>query len=295
MVIVKMLGGLGNQLFQYAMGRNLAYLNDTELKVDLTWFSSEQETTRRSFFLDKFNITYGVASNEEIKKYFILRKFLGRDLYEAIIPFKCKRYIRLKEFQPFDGKYLKLGGNVYLEGYWTDERYFAEVSNIIRREFTLKHELSQRSKKISELIQKTESVSIHIRRGDYVANRNFSPIFNVCDHKYYINAINEITRNISKPHFFIFSDDIGWARQNIKFGHHAVYVSGGEGDLPHEELVLISRCRHNIISNSTFSWWGAWLNSSDGKTIIAPDRWFNRQGHHGGECVPSTWKKIAVE
>lgn len=263
--------------------------------MDLTWFTSAEETTKRSLDLDKFNIKYSRATEDEISKYLALRKFMGRDIYEAIIPFKHKKYVKLKEFQAFDDKYLKLGGSVYLEGYWTDERYFADIANIIRKEFTLIRELSPTNKNISELIKQTESVSIHIRRGDYITNSNFSPIFNICNHKYYSRAISEIVNRSIDPCFFIFSDDIEWARQNIRTGHETVYVSGAGGDLPHEELVLMSMCKHHIIANSTFSWWGAWLNPNEGKIVVAPEKWVNSAEYQSGDLVPPTWLKIAIE
>lgn len=294
MIIVKIFGGLGNQLFQYAMARSVAYRNNVEFKVDLSWFLNDRVETPRKFSLDKFNVKYSLANDNEVNKYLTLKKIMGRDLYETMIPFKYKKYIRQREFQNFNNKYMNMRGNVYLDGYWTDERYFTDVTQFIRKEFALQNELSPMNKEISDIIQDTESVSIHVRRGDYVTSKNFEPIFNICNEQYYKQAVSEIVKRIAKPNFFIFSDDIEWARQNVKTGHNTVYVSGLDGGLPHEELILMSTCKHNVIANSTFSWWSAWLNSNTGKIVIAPGKWFNLSAQHGGECVPSTWYKIAV-
>lgn len=294
MVIAKILGGLGNQLFQYAMARSVAWRNGSEVKLDLAWFLSE-EGRNRKFYLDRFRIKYGLATDSEIRERLRLRKLLGRDLYNAIIPFRRKRYIKLKEFEPFDGKYLELGGDVYLEGYWTDERYFGNISSFLLSEIALVDELGHHNKSISRLVRNTESVSIHIRRGDYVTDRRFRSIFNVCDDKYYAEAISRIACTVKNPCYFIFSDDIEWARKHIRTGGETVFVSNADGQSPHEELILMSMCRHNIIANSTFSWWGAWLNRNEGKTVIAPGKWFNLPGRHGGDCVPPAWSKIEID
>lgn len=294
MVIAKIFGGLGNQLFQYAMARNVAERNGSQLKVDLSWFESPDVATRRIFGLNSFIIQLRNASEAEINRCLMLRKAFGRDIYETIVPFRYKKYIKTKEFQVFNEIYLRLGGDVYLDGYWADERFFCDIANIIRKEFKLSGGLSPNNSNYSSIIDETESVSVHIRRGDYVTSSQFSPIFNICDQSYYRRAIDLIADKITHPVFFIFSDDIEWARQNLNPKHKVVYVSGAEGKLPHEEMILMSRCKHNIIANSTFSWWGAWLNPNNKKIVIAPDKWVNIPGAYGDQIVPPTWAKIAV-
>ena len=294
MVIAKILGGLGNQLFQYAMGRSLASRTGSELKLDLDWFASEG-APGRSFLLDRFNIHYRVATDPDIRALLRWRRLLGRDLHEALVPFHRKKYIRLRDFEPFREKYRTLGGNVYLEGYWTDERYFRDMSHELRSEFTLRGELSPYHRRMSEAIAGSESVSVHVRRGDYVTHDRFRPIFDICNREYYAKAIDEIVRTVPDPRFFVFSDDIEWARRHLRTGHDTAYVSQADGDSPDEELVLMSLCRHNIIANSTFSWWGAWLNRNEGKRVVAPGKWFNIPGRNGGECVPASWTKIEIE
>ncbi|MDD2273216.1 MAG: alpha-1,2-fucosyltransferase [Desulfuromonadaceae bacterium] len=295
MVIAKIYGGLGNQMFQYAMARSVAERNGLQLKVDLSWFSSPVGTTQRIFGLDSFNIKLVNANESEIANCLALRKILGRNLYEAIVPFNYKKYVRTKDFQSFSEKYLRLKGDVYLEGYWTDERYFADNADIVRNEFTLLRELSSENSKIASSIDTTESISIHVRRGDYISNSQFHSIFNICDQHYYHRAIELISGKVSSPVFFIFSDDIDWARRNIKVGHDVVYVSGPKSELPHEELILMSRCKHNIIANSTFSWWGAWLNRNQKKVVVAPDKWVQKTGSYGTQIVPATWTTVSAE
>ena len=294
MVIVKLYGGLGNQMFQYAMARTVALRNGVQLELDLTWFSAPSTTTGRYFGLDKFNVQLCRASDTEIERCLALRKILGRDLYEAVIPFRFKKYIRTRDFQLFSEKYLKLRGDLYLEGYWTDERYFAEFPEIIKNEFTLSSELSGNNSMIASSMDVSESVSLHIRRGDYVTDSRFQTIFNICDENYYRRAVDLISERVTKPVFYIFSDDIEWVRENIHIGYDVVYVSEAGGCLPHEEIHLMGRCKHNIIANSTFSWWGAWLNSNEEKIVIAPEKWVNNSSGYGGQIVPLGWNRISI-
>lgn len=297
MIITKMCGGLGNQLFQYAMARNLALKNGTSLKLDLDWFSKCSCTAKREFMLDAFNVEYAVADKHEIQSCKLPRKLLGKGIYDNLLPFSMKPYVKFKEFHGFDRRCLNINAarrNVYLEGYWTDERFFLEHADVIRSEYTLRNSMSHQNLQFLQMIDSTESVSLHLRRGDYVNNAHFAPIFDVCTTEYYQLAIEMIGKTLQDPVFFVFSDDIAWVRENIPFRGQVLFVSDEQCSLPHEELVLMSRCKHNIIANSTFSWWGAWLNGNRTKKVIAPDTWFNVANTTGASIVPLSWETIAV-
>lgn len=297
MIIARICGGLGNQLFQYAMARNLALKNGTSLKLDLDWFSKCSCTAKREFMLDAFNVEYGVADKHEIQSCKLPRKLLGKGIYENLLPFSMKPYVKFKEFHGFDGRCLHIRAarrTVYLEGYWTDERYFLENADIIRAEFTLRTSMSHQNLQFLQMIDSTDSVSLHVRRGDYVSDTHCAAIFHMCHKEYYQSAIDIIGNTIKEPVFFVFSDDIAWVRKNIPFRGQVLFVSDEQCSLPHEELVLMSRCKHNIIANSTFSWWGAWLNGNRTKKVIAPDTWFNVANTTGASIVPLSWETIAV-
>jgi hypothetical protein len=295
MIIVKMCGGLGNQLFQYAMAKSLALRNCTSVKLDLAWFSKYSATAKRQFMLDAFNVEYSLADKHEIKSCKLPRKLLGKGIYENLLPFSMKPYVKFKPFHGFDGRCLNIKAarrTVYLEGFWTDERYFLEHADVLRSEYTLRNSMSYQNRKYLQMIENTESVSLHVRRGDYVNNADFASIFDICHKEYYQSAIEIIGNSVKEPVFFVFSDDITWAKENITLRGKALYISDEQGSLPHEELVLMSSCKHNIIANSTFSWWGAWLNVNKNKKVIAPDTWFNLENNTGASIVPLAWETL---
>jgi hypothetical protein len=293
MIITQLLGGLGNQLFQYAAGRRLAHKFNTQLKFDISAFDTYR---LRSYRLNNFNIEGEFASNEEIllikkrSKNRIVNKF-----YEKIDEFKPyykRNYIKERFFYEYDSEFEFLHDNVYLEGYWQNEKYFKEIESIIRLEFKLKNDLMNFNKPIREKIEGDDnSVSIHVRRGDYVTNEVTNQYHGVCSLEYYHQATQKINFFIDSPHYYVFSDDIGWAKENIKLDQPVSYIdSGPERD--YEDLILMSSCRHNIIANSSFSWWGAWLNVHRNKTVIAPAHWLNDPKINASDTVPENWIRI---
>lgn len=302
MIITKIQGGLGNQMFQYAIGRHLAYLNKTELKLDISFYKDPKKNTFRKYALGNFNIIENFISDDEAKKIKI-NNFHNKSLPTRILrrilksleerkPIYKRSYIREPYFH-FCEEILKIKDKkyVYLYGHWQSEKYFKGIENIIRREFTLKNSLSQPAESILKQIKNTNSVSLHIRRGDYAKNEKTNRFHGICSLKYYHQALKIITSKISKPRLFIFSDDILWAKKNLKTKNPITFVSGiGIGDA--EEIILMSQCRHNIIANSTFSWWGAWLNNNPHKIVIAPRQWFNIPSINTKDVYPKNWIKI---
>jgi hypothetical protein len=271
MIITRLLGGLGNQMFQYAAGRRLAHVLSVELKLDVTWMD---KFLGRPYALGNLNIEEKFASASEIATVAPTGR-LGHALAKRW-PKKWPRYIQEKHFH-FDPDILKLPDGVYLKGFWQSEKYFLDIAETIRREFTVKHPLSEKAKEMSEPIASEQSVSLHIRRGDYVTSRTMKRHHGVCELDYYFRCVDYLKQLVKNAHFFIFSNDQQWARDNLKQLHPATFIDYNRPDKNYEDLWLMSQCKHNIITNSTFSWWGAWLNPGKDKIVLAPKQWFSKK------------------
>lgn len=273
MIISYLSGGLGNQMFQYATARRVAEKNNAELKLDLSWFNSKRsKNPPRPYKLDVFDISGTPASHSDLAKvgihtgllHRIFRKF---KLYSPKV-YKKEKYVDVYPFCLLTEEALDYGDNVYLEGYWQYEEYFYDIAEIIEKEFTLKKQLSDCGSQLLEKISSDpNSVSLHIRRGDYGKLNLVLPL------DYYDRAIKIIRAKIKEPTFYIFSDDIGWVKENLKLESPAVFVEG-KSVKDYEEIYLMSRCGHHIMANSSFSWWGAWLNSNRNTLCIRPKDFF---------------------
>ena len=285
MIIIKLNGGLGNQLFQYSLGRKLSIKNNDVFKLDLSDFTKDNP---RSYGLGKFNIIENFASDKDINK---IKKSGVWKLVDKLKPY-CKRSVIKYKGYDFDPNILKLSGNFYLDGYWQSEKYFQDIENIIRKEVALKNPIENKYADLISQIKNTNSVSIHIRRGDYITNKKFSKVYNLLDEKYYQKAVKFIAEKINDPFFFIFSDDINWVKQNLNIPYPKIFVSGENEIKNYEELILMSLCKHNIIANSSFSWWGAWLNQNPSKIVISPDKWFNDKISDAKDLIPPEWIRI---
>lgn len=261
MIIVRLIGGLGNQCFQYAIGRRLAGLRNTELKLDL----SEFETYKlHAYSLGNLNITEKFATPEEVA---------------------AAKRVKEKHFH-FDPGVFDLPDGTYLHGYWQSEKYFTAISDIIRGDLTVKPPLAGKNKEIADAAAACNSVSLHIRRADYVTESIFQP----CSLDYYKAAVEHIAGAAPNPHFFAFTDDKAWVRENFKLDYPLTFVEHNGPDKNYEDLRLMSSCKHNIIANSTFSWWAAWLNKNPGKIIFAPKKWFTDKAHSDPkDIVPASW------
>jgi len=284
MIIIKLNGGLGNQLFQYSLGRKLSIKNSDVFKLDLSDFTKDNP---RSYSLGEFNIIENFASDEDINK---IKKSGVWKFVDKLKPY-CKRSVIKYKGYDFDPNILKLSGNFYLDGYWQSEKYFQNIENMIRKEITLKKSLSSKYTELIDKIKNSDSVSVHIRRGDYLSDK-ISKIYAMCPIEYYYKAIEKITGHYPNPHFFIFSDDINWVKQNLNIPYPKIFVSGENEIKNYEELILMSLCKHNIIANSSFSWWGAWLNKNTDKIVISPDKWFNDKIGNAKDLIPKNWIKL---
>lgn len=275
MIITHIMGGIGNQLFQYACGRALAQKYNTELKLDLTQAKADKNSHHNYYRLGEFNIRENFATPEEIASLQTFEEERVNGVPGVFFP-----------------KILDAPDNIFLKGYWQSEKYFSDIADIIRREYTLKNPLGEVSNSWLKKILAAEcAVSLHLRHGDYLTPllRND---FGVLPTEYYRICVDELKKTFPNLKLFVFSDDLAWAKENLNFGVPIEFVEGCERDA--EELYLMSRCKHNIISHSTFSWWGAWLNQNPDKKVFAPYPWMrNPDGFY--DIIPDSWTKIPVD
>lgn len=292
MITIRLNGGLGNQMFQYAAAKALALKNSTELMIDIDEFETYK---LRKFELNYYNIKNFVIANEGVpsKKKLTPQSFLIKFLKKFHLESLVQRYYYERTLL-FDEKVLNLSDEVYMEGFFQCEKYFFNIREVLLKEFSLKEELSKYSQYIKNEIDKTNnSVSLHVRRGDYISSAKTNSVHGVCDLKYYNEAIRHLNENIDTYSIFVFSDDILWAKENLKY-KNMVFIDSSETRLAHEDIYLMSLCDCNIIANSSFSWWGAWLNQNKEKIVIAPNNWFLdiKKQDSSKDIIPNSWLKI---
>jgi hypothetical protein len=287
------MGGLGNQLFQYAMGRAVAHRRRTVLKLDIEQL---EQDSLRSYTLHHLNTVAEVAlecertrvTGETLRGW---RKSLFVRLQRRL-PYFRRTTIYEKQKFVYDPNLKKVPCNVYLSGYWQNQRYFRSIQNLLRQELTLKRPPSVPSQALLQQIRSIEAVSLHVRRGDYVSNPKTYQNHGLSSLAYYAQAVNMIAHHTQSPHFFIFSDDIDWVRQNMMLDFPTTYVTHNGTERDYEDFCLMSQCKHHIIANSSFSWWAAWLHDDGQKVIIAPERWFRVDKFDTSDLLPAHWYKL---
>lgn len=295
-IIVKLFGGLGNQMFQYAAGRALACRTGKPLKLDI---SSYRWDTLREYRLGSFKIREDFATLEEIERWMAGSRPDSLNVYQRILrklrPWHRQMVIRERSFS-FDPAFMKIRGSCYLqEGYWQSEKYFKDYEEQIRKDFTFRDEPDETNRRVLEEIRSSNAVSLHIRRGDYVRNPKTRSVHGVLGLDYYRKAIGVMAKRVVRPKFFVFSDEIEWAKENLETGHPVTFVDHNREGKDVEDLRLMKHCRHHIIANSSFSWWGAWLNDDPEKLVIAPRNWFSEKEmaqKDTSDLIPVGWKII---
>ena len=290
MIIVKLKGGLGNQLFQYAVARQIANMHGAVLKIDTSFFETYELHT---YSMWPYNIKENLALPEEVnaltnQKMGVTNRIIRKALH--IPPKLPQSYIKEKYFQ-FDSDILNLPDDVYLDGYWQSEKYFADITEIIHNEFTVKNPQTGKDKELAEQINSCESVSLHIRRGSYTIPP-YNAFHGICSLDYYQSCVEYISQKVKDPHFFIFSDDPKWALDNLKLPYPTTLIDHNDAEKDYEDLRLMNQCKYHIIANSTFSWWGAWLCKNPNKIVIAPRKWFNDSSINTDDLIPDGWIRI---
>jgi len=289
MIIVKLSGGLGNQLFQYALGRHLAHVHGTTLKFDVSGF---QEGGKRQYALAHFRMTAEFASQQEVNALTGYHPGPVKRVVDRFLPRvdrRAKTHVCEGKSFRFKRRILSLPDKLYVDGYWQSEKYFRDIAEIIRQEVTVKAPLIGRNKGLVEEINSVNSVSLHIRRGDYVSDLKTSQSHGNCSLDYYTHCVQELARAVDQPHYFVFSDEPQWARENIQLDAPVTIVDNNGTAQAYEDLRLMRHCRHHIIANSSFSWWGAWLNPRPGKLVYAPQQWFAHDKWGFQDIVPTEW------
>lgn len=278
-VTVILRGGLGNQMFEYAAGLNLALKSGAKLMLDTTYLNDRfprPQITHRDYDLDVFALKPEFTALSKISSAVPIPGFwLGLDL----ISFFVKKILKVKQ-------------NPVLWGFYAGEKYFAENENAIRAAFRFRESLTGEAASVAKKIKEENSIAIHVRRGDYTLPR-YEKLYGKTNVSYYEQAIAHMEEKVSNPKFFIFSNDIAWCRENIKPKSPTVYLddatSGPKGSF---HLHLMSLCKHAILANSSFSWWAAWLNVNPEKIVVAPKRWHLDTSTESNDIVPSKWITI---
>jgi hypothetical protein len=272
MNIVKIHYGLGNQLFQFAFARAMNLRHNVEIKLDSTFYEQNKfEDHPRLFLLDKFKIPFEQVDSTELEKYF--NKSIGKRMISRIQKlFGNFRSCIIYEYNlQFNKRYIKKNEDCYWIGYWQDFRYFKEFNNIIKEDLNFIFGPFEENKSWIDKINFTNSVCIHVRRGDYLTEINNTVILTSL--KYYNEAIEIICLKVKDPVFYIFSDDYEWSKDNIKIECDHYFLNHNGEHNAHEDLRLMKTCKHHIISNSSFSWWGAWLGSNPEQIVVCPKKW----------------------
>ncbi len=294
MLIAKIIGGIGNQLFQYAFIRSLAIKHNQNYKLDLSWFNdyykfedpkNPNAATRREYLLNCFKIDQNI-----LPKYYLRIAHRVNKKKSFFTKFPMITYFKFDIVyeKDFLNDEIDFRQNLYFSGFWQKTDIFENYKSVFKSEFVPRKNLTLENSLLFEKIINTKSVSIHIRRGDLLNRPAAAADQPYSTNEYFINAIDIIREKIDDINLFIFSDDINWVKRNIHYDHPTVYVDNDGPD--YEHLYLMSNCKYNIISNSTYSWWAAWLNNYKNKIIVSPKWWYrNPIKNESVIRIPNDW------
>jgi hypothetical protein len=306
MIIVKLKGGLGNQLFQYAFGRALAARTGAPLRFDLRYYFDGPPAPFLTYGLGNFDCRVEIATESDLRECvpFGVRGRRLAETYGTSAPPLSARLLNYHwELQwpstwarfdvprrwRFDPGVFDVDPPAFFNGYWQTERYFADVSDALRREITVDHELAGENRRLAAEIDDSTAVAMHVRRGDYVDRGDALPA------TYFERALSTIGDQVPEPHVYVFSDDIEWTRRNVSIPYPTTFVTHNDSETDYEDLRLMRLCDHAVISNSTFSWWGAWLNDTGDKRVVAPGYWYDGNRTAELDVVPDRWTVVETD
>ncbi len=279
-------------MFQYAAGRALSLRNGTTLALDVSGF--ESYGLHQGFELRRvFSGPFELASGADVRRVLgwqspaIVRRILARRQLASLFR---KRLVVEPHFHYWPG-IMSLPKDCYLSGYWQSERYFSDAAAQVRDDFAFRLPLDDRNAELARQINDANSVSLHVRRGDYATDPRTAATHGLCSLDFYRAAIGYVAERVQQPHFFVFSDDITWAQGNLKMDFPCVYVQHNRGAESYNDMRLMSLCRNHIIANSSFSWWGGWLNPRAEKIVVAPRKWF-ANGGNVQDLFPAGWETL---
>lgn len=296
MIVVRLMGGLGNQMFQYAAGRRLARRHGTVLKLDLSAFGGRREGgTPREFALEPLAIRAEIASAPEVAAL----TGRGRGVLGAAV-----RLLRALGLRPaaasvfeerrfgFDPALLAASDGLYLSGYFQSEKYFKDIEGILREELGVRRPPDGRNLAAADAIRAGNSASLHIRRGDYVTSPATRATHGALGTEYYRACAAHLGDRVPDLRLFVFSDDPAWAKRELALPFPTTAVDWNGPAAAHEDLRLMSLCRHHVIANSSLSWWGAWLGGNPGRIVLAPKAWFSRPDLATDDLLPASWVRM---
>ncbi len=288
MIVFRSVGGLGNQMFQYATARRLADKTGSELAVDTSWHRQHTpDTTPRSFQLFRLNVRCRGLNRIEAM---LAQVYSDRRLSRLPLP-RNMDFRQERSFQ-FDESILHCTDNTYLSGYWQSDKYFRDIRDRLQHDFEPIDPPSERDRETIQLMAGCESVLVHVRRGDYVSLPAAAGHHGTCSIEYYRAAFAVVAKSVAEPVLFVFSDDPAWVRENIRLPAQTVFVSHNSPSEAHQDLRMMSKCRHGIIANSSFSWWGAWLGMDNTqRVVVAPKQWF-ANGAPTPDLLPQSWRPL---
>ena len=297
MIITKLQGGLGNQMFQYAAGRSLSLKLNQPLKLDLSWFTKMEGCTPRLYELSIFPIEAVIASNDEVLKFSKINHTFVERVVNKLVGNKKKFSKSIINESDWNFIY-DIKPPVLLSGYWQNQKYFLDTKMYLKKDFIFPEITEIENKDIrKKIFENNNSVSIHVRRGDYVTSDHTRLVHGICSLNYYKNAVEIIKKSVKSPFYFIFSDEPDWCKKKFNFLDNKKFmiISHNTNKNSFRDMQLMTFCKHHIIANSSFSWWGAWLSDNENKIVIAPERWFSdvEMSKRGQiEIVPEGWTKI---
>lgn len=293
MIVVKLIGGLGNQMFQYAAGRSLAIHHNTNLLLNKISLEEEPKGvfTKRNYELGCFGLEQSFATQEDLDYFSGNSSGKFKRTLDRIFP-GIKRKVTLYESgHIFHSNFFSMPADTCLVGFWQSEKYFKKYEDQIRKDFTLLSPVPSSLHELHSRVKSTNSISLHVRRGDYVSLKTAADFHGTPGLSYYEKAIEYIRKEQDAGEIFVFSDDLDWCRHNLSFDLPVTFVQQNNG--PEWDMFLMSQSKHNIIANSSYSWWGAWLNQNPGKIVILPEYWYRNVKSNSIDITPEGW--ITVE
>jgi len=302
MIVVRLMGGLGNQMFQYAAGLRLAYRHQAELKLDLSFLmdrTPRKNFAQRNFDLVVFNFPILRASPKEIRQFRSLRPSGSKNFLRRFANKLTRRHYYFEHDLVYDPSVLELPDETYLEGYFQNESYFSDIEQMVRQRFRLvpdESKLPGTTRRLADEIRADDAVCLHVRRTDYVTNPSTNRYHGVCSLDYYERGLTKLQSLAVSGRIFVFSDDEAWCRENFR-DTSQFQIVGNEhaGPRASTHLWLMTLCRHFLIPNSSFSWWAAWLSENPGKIVLRPSQWLQAPELFDVDICPPPWIKISNE
>ena len=282
MIVVKLAGGLGNQMFQYALGRINSIKYDKKLLLDLSFLLDRNQGdnfTYRNYDLDIFKLNVETIKETQPNESFIPISEPGHHPLNL-------QFLNLYDYVPTNK-------NIYISGYFQKHEYVKDMKSNLLSDFQLVEELDEKAQKLQSSIVSTNSVCVNIRRADYVTNKNMTAFHGVYGKKYVDDGMSIINKKVKSPTVFVFSDDMEWCKDNLTFDCPHTFVGHEyKGNKFGGYLYLMTQCKHFIIPNSSFGWWAAWLSSNSDKIVITPQKWFQDPNMVTEGLKPSSWISI---